>query len=133
MEPWEVIKEEAENTPMPINGGLKIIRAVMENCMIDVEDIIEDTNADIHDVLRGFSDWEISDYCEENNIDITVENDYVDDEECDADMDPDDEMLGHLWNYCSERHRMVDFDSVIDDIRELLTKRGFDKRLLNSL
>lgn len=102
------------------------IRDIMNEYEIELDDLMDYVSYNDDDVLDKIGEWRIKDYCDSNNI--TIDNDYYEEDE--KDDDPESNLLSALKEYCSLKHRILDYDTVIEEVKELLQMHGYDKKLL---
>lgn len=103
---------------------LDFITTLMEEHGVEVEDLMSECGFRPYKVLDEISDSDIEFYCEQHGI--WPQED--DEDTCGDEMD--EKMLDMIHDFCHSRHSIVDMNTVLDDIREFLTLRGYDKRLI---
>lgn len=103
----------------------RFIADLMKAAYIDITDLMDVCSYDADSILDEIGDNDIQEYCEWNNITI---NDYDKDDPCTD--NPDNYLLYALKSYCSLKHKILDFDTVIEDVKDLLIMHGYDKKLL---
>lgn len=95
------------------------IADLMKAAYIDISDLMEICSYDVDSVLDEIGDIAIQEYCEWNNIAIN-----------DVEDEPENNLLYNLKSYCSLKHKILDFDTIIEDVKDLLIMHGYDKKLL---
>lgn len=105
---------------------LEMISELMIRKEIQVEDVMQRVPCVYGGILENIPDRYVAQYY----------NDYVRyfDEIYDKGAEPikdvDSEMIEALSEYAHLKHRICDMPTVLDDIKELLTMRGYEKRML---
>lgn len=100
---------------------LDFITDLMNVNNIDITDIMDVTSYDPDSVLDNINEWDLSDYCTRyhlyNEDDVTSSEDH------------DENIIESIYEYCHLKHRYCDFETVINDIKEVLQMHGYDKRI----
>lgn len=102
---------------------LYFITDLMNENNIDITDIMDVMSYDPDSVLDNLNEYDISDYCTRYHL-------YEEDDDVTTSDDPDKNIINYISEYCHLKHKLCDFDTVIEDIKEVLTMHGYDKKLL---
>lgn len=101
---------------------IEFINTIMDDNNIDTSDILHTTYYNTDDILDELCEYDIVDYCKRYCL-INDDNEEIPD-------DPDIACLNALSDYCHLKHTICDYDTVIEEIKDLLKMHSYDKKLL---